>query len=94
MLSRTLQLLGQPRVGDRDGALVGKPLQQRELVVTERVRLLERDRQRPDHLAARSKQRRGRHATQPQSLRDRLIGLVVRNAWIDEVVLGMDHLAA
>ena len=86
------QLHGQPRVGDRDCALVGEALQERQLVIGEPMRSLERDRQRAHHLALGTAERCGRHPPQREALGDPVIAGLVRNAWIDEVVLGGDHL--
>ena len=88
------QILCQARVRDGDRALVGKALEQRELVLAEGVHRLERDRQGPDHLAARRAQRRGRHAAQPHPLRHFLVVRLVRDARVDEVVLGRDDRSA
>jgi hypothetical protein len=86
------QLLGEARVGDRDGSLVRQALEQRQLVGGEPMLALEGDGERADDAALRRAQRRGGEAAEVEPQGDRLVVLLVRDARVRKVVVGRDDL--
>ena len=87
-------VLDELRVGNRDGRVVGQALEHLELLVTEAMRLGERDGQGSHHLALRPSQGGGGHPTQAEAVRDRLVELFMWDARVGQVVLGRDNLTA
>ena len=78
--------LVQFRVGQCDRGLVGKALEEAQLVGHDLARLAIRDRQRPDHLAARRPQRGRGHRPQAETFRRQLVVGLVRDPRISRVV--------